>query len=174
MNTLTLIAAVLAAVIAVAAIAGRRPTPTHGTEPERVPAGPSRPPRQATPPAGIEFRVPAIGTPGTATDRQIAAVERALGITMDQPMSREQASMVLCARDYAEAMVAVFEREQATLDEQVAVPLTIAFIMSSPEVRDYVTKWGEDRFNRGTHHSDPRLRRNEHFARVHAFLAARF
>ena len=119
----------------------------------------------------LDFTIPNIGREGTATEAQQEAAERALGIPL-HPLSAEQASIILDARDYARGMLAVFYREGVYLNEDGSVAAMIAFILSDEPTRRYIDKWGTDRFRRGTHNEDPRLRRNEHFQRIYAFVAA--
>ena len=119
----------------------------------------------------IELSIPEIGSPGTASDAQTKAVERMFGQPLPQPISYEQASLILDCREYARAMADVFDREGKPVNEEISTPLIVAFILSDKPLRDYVSKWSHNRFARGTHNEPPRLRRNEHFFKVYQFLS---
>lgn len=121
----------------------------------------------------LNFSLPEVGYPGTATEAQVAAVEKVFGYAFpdSESLSFEQASMILCSREYARAMADVFDREGRPLDEEISTPVIIAFILSDDTLRSYISKWGRNRFARGTHHEPPKLRRNEHFNKVYTFVA---
>lgn len=123
----------------------------------------------------INLSLPEVGDPGTATKAQVAAVEKVFGHAFpdSESLSFEQASMILCSREYARAMADVFDREGRPLDEEISTPLIVAFILSDDTLRSYVSKWGRNRFARGTHHEPPKLRRNEHFDKVYRFVSSK-
>lgn len=120
----------------------------------------------------VDLTIPEIGVPGTASEAQTNAVEKMFGQPLPKPISHEQASLILDCREYAHAMADVFDRGGTPLNEEISTPLIVAFILSDEHLRDYVSSWGRNRFARGTHNEPPRLRRNEHFHKVHQFLSS--
>lgn len=116
----------------------------------------------------MEFDLPEIGEPGTATEAQIEAVERLLRYPLGTPISYQQAQLILDAREYARATIAVLERAGLRVGPN-HLPLVTVFILKDQSLRKYVSKWGRARFARGTHDGSAPLRRNEHFQKVFSF-----
>lgn len=112
-----------------------------------------------------EFFFPNIGSPGSASSNQVESIERLLKQKLPFPISDEQARLYLSARDYARGIALVRERENLrTTSDQILQ--MVAKITAENDLRDYVTTWAKSRWRRGTHNSDPRLRRDEFFARI--------
>jgi|GEM_PF-3362682 len=119
----------------------------------------------------LKFSLPDVGEPGTASQAQIDAVERALGEPLDTLLSGQQAGMILDAREYARAIANVLEREHRHINHHQAVRLGILFIFSDEELRDDIVEWSRKRFQRGTHNDPPRLRRNDNFWKIYNFVS---
>ncbi|MGY6633946.1 MAG: hypothetical protein ACXIU8_09395 [Alkalilacustris sp.] len=113
----------------------------------------------------VSFDLPDVGVPGSATPGQVAAIEKLIGGEVGFPLSREQAHIILDAREYARAILERLRKEGAQFDETATVRL-VAYIANDEPLRAYVCEWGRGRFGRGTHGETPRLRRNDHFHKV--------
>jgi len=116
-------------------------------------------------PNTVEIVIPDLPGSGSASTAQREAVERLFGQTMDGTFTDAQAHQVLSARDYAQGIAAVLMRQgyRVTIDHEI---IMIAKILSEAAIWQYVAKWSHDRFARGTHNSDPVLRRNQAFCLV--------
>jgi hypothetical protein len=94
------------------------------------------------------FLAPVGGAPGTITDDQRAGVEDLLGkAAPTRWMSSAQAHTLLCARDYAEAVI---DRRRGTRTglpgrHRIVRRLTLA-ILADDRARGFVVDWAEGRF----------------------------
>lgn len=122
-------------------------------------------------PTVTSFEMPDIGVSGTASESQKKSLEKTLGAPVDDDISSDQASLMLDARQYARGLLAEFERGGVMIDEDTGTRTVMFFILSNPEIRDYVGKWGRGRFERGTHHDTPRLPKNPNYQQVFDYLA---
>jgi hypothetical protein len=120
----------------------RRQAPVR--EPAREPE--ARPPGRRR---GLKgFLAPVGGAPGTITDDQRAGVEDLLGeAAPTRWMSSAQAHTLLCARDYAEAVI---DRRRGTRSglpgrHRIVRRLTLA-ILADDRARGFVVDWAEGRF----------------------------
>ena len=114
--------------------------------------------------------MPRIGSPGTITKAQRAALRKNL-FQPSRDWSREEADLVLDAVTYLRAVwTAEVSREDAPLKTQNEL---LAFILLDGELHEYVRSWGETRRREGRTTQPPKLPRNTPFERV-AEEAARF
>ncbi|OSQ42283.1 hypothetical protein [Thalassospira sp. MCCC 1A01428] len=123
-------------------------------------------------PAITEFEMPDIGLSDTATEAQKNSIAKTLGARLPEDISKEQASLVLDARQYAHGMLIEFEKGGVEIDETTGTRTIMFFILAHPEIRDYVNKWSRGRFERGTHQDVPKLTKNEHYQKVHDYLVS--
>lgn len=140
------------------------PRPAGNRQPQQEPHRPAVELPQGESTRHIDLKVPDVGIPGTATERQISALGRA-GFEIEQSqLSFEQASMMLSALSYAREV-----RRTLTGDEYIPVEKRLEIlpeILDDAALRDYIVRWNAGRLARGTHHDPSRLRRNEHFDKV--------
>lgn len=161
------------------------PEPERSWEPPKPPIEPL--PRPATPaatpaarpagPALANLKLPRftdlaaaldeLDEPGAATEMQLYAVAR-MGILGDvPPLSRQQASALLSARTYAAAVLDdKLDGLSGTDEERDVIAAAVAFIVTDPELLQRVIAWNNRRFARGTHHSEPKPKRDGHYLRV--------
>lgn len=98
----------------------------------------------------ITISIPEVGVPGSATERQIASVERILNMPNDlSDLSSEQASMILGAKEYATLFLDMNEEflEIAPYHQMVQVATIMA--INDDLVLDYAAKWSRRNYNQG-------------------------
>lgn len=105
--------------------------------------------RSASPRRGLkDFLAPVGGAPGTITDEQRIGIKDLLGKAAPTLwMSSAQAHAVLCARDYAEAVIDHRQGSRADFDGRHKIVRRLAFaILADDRARDFVVDWAEGRY----------------------------
>ena len=91
-----------------------------------------------------DYLRPVGGRPGTMAADQHEDVQVLLGKVPPDWMSRQQADLLLSARDYASAVIrSLLGVEDGPHDEPLVERRLTLAVIADPEIRDYVAEWAE-------------------------------
>ena len=116
----------------------------------------------------IGFTLPLVGTPGSATKRQLEFLED-FGLDGCENFSKDQASMMISAMEYGRV---VFHTVNPEAD---GLPIwkhhrIMQFIINNPEIRNYVIERNKELFSQRISEDDVEPEQNEHFRRIQFFI----
>lgn len=91
-----------------------------------------------------DYLRPVGGRPGTMSADQHEDVQVLLGKVPPEWMSRQQADLLLSARDYASAVIrSLLGVDDGPHDEPLVERRLTLAVVADPEIRDYVAEWAE-------------------------------
>jgi hypothetical protein len=131
---------------------------------KRIRKKPKEAPRPADERAMHGRRMPRVGTPGTVTKEQMQRLQ-AQGFEPSKHWSIEEADLVLDAVTYLRGVWnKAVSKQSAPVEIQNHL---LAYILSDPEMREYIRRWGDGIKEKGEN-AKPSIPRTKIFARVAA------
>lgn len=109
---------------------------------------------------------------GTATPRQVAAVQR-LGLRGEMPqLARIHAHAILSAREYSEAVIySLIRQTDGYHGERLIEAYLVAYVISNPPLRDRVLRWSARSFARGGFQTVGKPKHDAHFDDLRQYAA---
>lgn len=117
--------------------------------------------------------IPALGDLGTASTLQLDAVSELIGSAENPYLSKEQATLILDARDYADVVLAKIVSGGTKVDIATYSQILVSYIFANPDILKAVSKWGRAEWDREKTGKLPRVPKNKHFNDVLEYARSR-